>query len=135
MPNIIRSILAVIAGMIAVVVLSEGTDAALRLTGILPPLADKASYTTMMFMAATVYRTLAGIIGGYVTAALAPPPAMTHVIVLGVIGLALSLAGVYVNMTQHLGPEWYPIALAVTAFPSVWFGGRLRLGNSKVAQP
>jgi hypothetical protein len=87
-----------------------------------------------MFAAATVYRTLAGVAGGYVTAALAPANPMQHAAVLGIIGLTLSVAGVIANAVNHLGPDWYPIALAVTAFPSAWIGGRLRSTSANVRQ-
>ncbi len=130
MPSIVRSILAVIAGPVTVVALSEGPDAILR--------ANQGWFgeatPDYQLMTATAYRILAGIAGGYMTALFAPNRAMTHVTVLGVIGFALSLLGVYVNMTQHLGPDWYPIALAVTAFPSVSLGGRLRAGSPKAVQ-
>lgn len=135
MPTIVRTILAVFAGIATVVALSEGTDALLRAAGIFPPLTDKAAYTNEMFAAATVYRTLAGVAGGYVTATLAPANPMQHAAVLGIIGLALSVAGVVANAVNHMGPDWYPIALAITAFPSAWIGGRLRSTRTKVAQP
>ena len=77
-------------------------------------------------------RTLAAVAGGYITAMLAPDKPMLHATVLGIIGLALSVAGVVNNAINHLGPDWYPLALAVTAFPSAWIGGRLR-GASKKA--
>jgi hypothetical protein len=133
MPYIVRSILAIFAGVIAVVVLSEGTDAILRVAGVFPP-DPKAPHTNEMLAAATTYRTLAGVVGGYATAMLAPDKPMLHATVLGMIGLALGLVGVYVNVAQHLGPDWYPIALAVTAFPSTWIGGRLRSAPKKANQ-
>jgi hypothetical protein len=131
---VIRSILAVLAGIATVVVLSEGTDAGLRAAGIFPPLEDKAAHTTATFAAATIYRTLAGVAGGYVTATVAPANPMLHAMILGTIGLALSVAGIVANVINQLGPDWYPIALAVTAFPSVWIGARLRT-SSRVAKP
>ena len=134
MPSILRSILAVFAGILSVVVLSEGTDAMLRSAGIFPPLNEQGSYTDEMLAAATVYRTLAGIVGGYVAAALAPANPMRHAVILGAIGLALSIAGVVANEMNHLGPTWYPIALAITAFPSAWLGGRLRSGSTRAVQ-
>ena len=46
-----------------------------------------------------------------------------------IIGLAAGTAGSIVAITQaDLGPSWYPIALAVTAYPCRWFGGRLGAG-------
>lgn len=48
---------------------------------------------------------------------------MRHAVVLGVIALTLSTFGAIATITQYdLGPDWYPIALAVSAFPCVWLG-------------
>jgi hypothetical protein len=71
------------------------------------------------------YRTVYSVASGYVTALLAPHARMRHVVVLGIIGLIAGTAGVIGTMDLGLGPRWYPIALAVTAFPSVWLGGWL----------
>lgn len=51
---------------------------------------------------------------------------MRHVIVLGAIGTALAILGVVATADLNLGPRWYPIALAVTAFPTCWLGGWLQ---------
>jgi hypothetical protein len=49
---------------------------------------------------------------------------MKHVFILGVLGTLGGIAGVIAgwNLSQH----WYPIALAVTAFPFVWLGGKMK---------
>ncbi len=116
-----RSILSVFAGLVVVVVLSEGTDALLRWVGLLPP--REAVASSAMLVAATVYRTAAGVVGGYVAAALAPSRALAHALALGVIGLALGTTGAIVMW--GVGPAWYPIALAILALPSAWLGGKL----------
>jgi hypothetical protein len=72
------------------------------------------------------YRIVYTIIGGYLTANFAPNAPMRHVIVLGVAGFIAGSAGALaaINLAD-LGPDWYPIALAITAFPCVWLGGVL----------
>jgi ABC-type xylose transport system permease subunit len=51
---------------------------------------------------------------------------MRHVMVVGILGLIAATAGAVAAITMaDLGPSWYPIALAVTAFPCVWIGGVL----------
>jgi hypothetical protein len=55
----------------------------------------------------------------------APRNPMHHALVLGVIGFAPSLAGAIAAIRMDLGPDWYPIALAVTALPCAWLGGVL----------
>jgi hypothetical protein len=68
-----------------------------------------------------------GIVGGYVTARLAPDRPVQHALALGVVGLILSIAGALAtwNRGPEFGPKWYPIAIAVLALPSAWVGGVL----------
>jgi hypothetical protein len=120
--RVVRSVLAVFAGLVVVVVISEGLDFVLRSLGIFPPFDQVAAFTTPMFAAALVYRTLAGVVGGYIAAALAPANPIAHALVLGAIGLGLSTLGAV--MMWGVGPAWYPITLAVLALPSAWLGGR-----------
>jgi hypothetical protein len=48
---------------------------------------------------------------------------MRHAAVLGIIAVVLSTLGAVAAIARaDLGPAWYPIALAVTAFPCVWLG-------------
>jgi hypothetical protein len=118
--QIIRSILAVLAGMVTVVVLSEGTDFLLGKLGVL---SFDVPDPTVPFVFATLYRSIAAVVGGYVTARLAPGAPMAHAIILGAIGTALALAGV---LTHLSAPNlWYPIALVVTALPCSWLGGKI----------
>jgi len=128
--NAVHSVLAVVAGFIAVVVLSEGTDELLRLAGVMPPRDTVAS--SAMLLVATVYRTVAGVVGGYVAAALAPGNALGHALVLGVVGLAVSTTGAIVMW--GVGPGWYPIALAILALPSAWLGGKLKAKRDSAVQ-
>src|SRR5262249_7887128 len=62
---------------------------------------------------------------GYLTAWLAPTVPMRHVVVVGFAGCIAGSAAALATIPLDLGPDWYPIALAVTAFPSVWIGGLL----------
>jgi hypothetical protein len=125
--NILKSIGAVLAGAVVGVVLSVGTDEALRAAGIFTPLGLPMSDALLLL--ATVYRTVYGVLGSYVTARLAPHRPMMHALILGAIGLAASIAGVVVawNRVAEFGPHWYPLALVVLAMPQSWLGGKLRV--------
>jgi len=120
-----RSIGALLAGFVAVVVLSLGTDLALHATGVFPALGQRMS--DALFVLATSYRTLYSVVGSYVTARLAPDRPMGHALVGGLIGVALSTLGAVVTWNKDLGPHWYPLALIVTAMPTAWLGGKLRV--------
>jgi hypothetical protein len=77
------------------------------------------------------YRLVYGVLGSYLTARLAPHNPMRHVWVGAIIGFVLSAAGVIVAIQTKLGPAWYPIALALSVFPTAWLGGMLhRRGNN-----
>jgi hypothetical protein len=72
------------------------------------------------------YRIVYSVLGSYIAARLAPRNPMRHALVLGIIGLILSLPGaIFITTHTDLGPAWYPISLVVTAVPCAWLGGIL----------
>ena len=123
--RMLRSIGAVFGGLVVVVVLSHGTDTALRATGIFPP--GDYPMSDPLFLLATAYRIVYAVGGSYVTARLAPHRPMKHALAGGVVGLVLSTLGAVATWNRpDLGPHWYPLALVATALPCAWAGGRLR---------
>jgi len=120
-----KSIGAVAAGFAAVVVLSTLGDAVMHAAGVFPALGERMS--DALFAWALLYRTLFTVLGGFVTAKLAPENPRRHVAVLATLGTLAGAVGVVVQLTAttDIGPAWYPIALAVLAAPSVWAGGAL----------
>ena len=124
--RILRRIGAVLAGLFVVVILDTGIDVILHATGIYPPWFKPMS--TPLWLLAIGYRMVDGVIGGYIVARLAPDRPVQHALVLGVIGVVLSIAGVVAtwNRGPEFGPRWYPLALVVVALPCAWLGGWLR---------
>jgi len=122
-----RSISALLAGFLVVVILSLGTDIVLHAVGVYPRLGQPMN--DALFLLATAYRTVYGVVGSYITARQAPDRPMEHALLGGAVGLALSTAGAVVtwNRGPAFGPHWYPLALVATAMPCAWAGGRLRL--------
>ncbi|HEX6629359.1 MAG TPA: hypothetical protein VF105_15520 [Gemmatimonadaceae bacterium] len=120
-----RTIGALVAGLVVGLVLTLGTDAILHVTKVFPPYGQPASNGPLAL--ATVYRFIYGAIGSYVAARLAPSRPMWHAMVLGVLGLVVSVIGAVVtwNRQAEFGPHWYPIALVVLALPAAWLGGRI----------
>ena len=125
--RILQSIGAVFAGLVAVFVLSLGTDVVLHATGIYPPWFKPMS--TPLWMLATAYRIVYGIVGGYIAALLAPNRPIGHALALGIIGVGLSTLGVVGmwNEGPEFGPKWYPLALVAISIPCSWIGGKLRV--------
>ncbi len=120
--NTLKSIGAVVAGFLTVVVLSIGTDAIVEAVCIFPPQDRPQDYVAWMLLLALLYRCAYTVLGGYVTAKLSPQNAARHVLVLGILGTLGGLSGTIA--AWNLGNHWYPIALTVTALPCTWLGGR-----------
>ena len=132
-PGLIFRISVVIVGLLVTAILSIGTDALMKATGVY-----SNPMTNPMFGIATAYRLVYAVLGCYVTARIAPSSPMKYAIILGVVGLVLSIAGLMAAISAEgassgegagavMGPMWYPIALVVTAIPCAWVGGKLRL--------
>ena len=121
--RVLRSIGALLAGMLVNIILSIATDMGLVAAGVFPPLSEPAMFTTPLLLLATAYRTIYGIAGSYLAARLAPHHPMRHALVLGFVGLAACIAGA-VTM-WGVGPAWYPLALVALALPTAWAGGKL----------
>ena len=123
-----RSTGAVLAGFVAVVVLSLGTDQVLHMLKVYPPWGQPMAGG--LFALATAYRIVYTVAGGYITARLAPHAPVRHALILGLIGLVPGIAGVIANIVKpELGPLWYSVAVAVTGPPCAWLGGVLYRGK------
>ena len=120
---VLRSVGAVFAGFAAIAVLSTIADAAMHAAGIYPDTAQGPS--DALFGMALAYRTLFGVIAGFIAAVLAPNHPMRHAVVLGGIGVAVSTAGAVAMW--NVGPHWYPIAVALICLPSAMVGASLQL--------
>ena len=127
--RILRSAGALLAGMFTGIVLSLGTDWLLQAAGVFPPLGQPAGNGALAL--ATIYRSVYGVLGAYITALLAPDRPMQHALQLGLLGLLVSLAGAIATWNKEaiFGPHWYPVALVVLALPTAWLGGKLRVNQ------
>ena len=121
----LESIGAVLAGFIVVVILSVATDAVLQGAGVIPPATLPQDYNSGHLVLALIYRTMYTVAGGFVTAKLAPANPWKLIYALGILGTIGGIMGIIAgwNLSEH----WYPIALAVLAFPSIWAGGWLAI--------
>ena len=124
-----KSIRAVVAGLLVILVLTTGVDIALHVTGVYPPMGQPMDDTLALL--ATSYRIVISIGGAWLTARLAPARPMKHALILGVVGTVLGLIGLAVTWNLGLGPRWYPIALAVLAIPQCWAGGKIYASRSE----
>jgi hypothetical protein len=118
-----KSIWAVVAGVLFLIVASILVDIVLHVAGVYPPMGQPIG--DALALLATSYRFLIGIGGGWLTARLAPDKPMKHALILGAVGIVLGLLGVVLTWNQNLGPRWYAIALVILAIPQCWLGGRI----------
>jgi hypothetical protein len=129
----IRSIVAIVAGFVAVAGLSLVTDEVFHLLQVYPPWGVTMT-DPRLYVLALSYRIVYTVLGGWITARLAPSAPMRHVTALAVLGLIGGGAGVAVAMGRSdLGPLWYPVAIFLTAYPCTWLGGVLQVRALKAA--
>ncbi len=128
-----RSVWAILAGFLTVVILSIATDLLMHSIGVFPPSGQPAA--DKPFLLATIYRCVYAILGSYITARLAPYQPMLHALWGGFIGLVLAVIGAVTtwNRGAAFGPHWYPLALVVTALPCAWTGGKL--AEQRIREP
>lgn len=115
-----KSIGAVFAGFVVIVVLSVGADSILKAAGILPY--DHLFVSTELILFVIFYRAVFSLAGCYLAARLAPQNPMKHALALGVLGLIFSTIGTIA--AADLGPVWYGWTLVVIALPVAWLGGK-----------
>ena len=139
----IRSILAVVAGLVVLTIVSFAIEAAadpllMRLfPGALPDAAALAgNLPARLFMVA--YTTLAIGVGGYVTAWIVRRSRLTHAAVMGAIEVAFTL---YVMVAApfheaHPAPRWVWITGLIFMIPAACFGAAIQAkpGTSKTAE-
>ena len=119
-----RSIWAVVAGFLFIVVLAGVTTTIAHKVSPAMFAANGATSNTAMLLMATVYVGVFATVGCYLTARLAPQNPMKHALILGALGLLFNIAGSV--MTWSLYPQWYTILNLLLIMPYAWLGGRLR---------
>ena len=118
-----RSVWAVVAGVLFIIVVTTLVDIVLHAIHAFPPTGQPMN--DALALLATSYRIVISVAGAWLTARLAPDKPMKHAMILGLVGLVLGLVGVVATWNLGLGPRWYPILLVVLAIPQCWAGGRI----------
>jgi len=118
-----KSIWAVAAGVLFIIVVTTIIDLVLHVIHVFPPMNQPIN--DALAVLATSYRIVISIAGAWITARLAPRNPMKHALILGIVGTVLGIVGVVATWNLGLGPRWYAILLAVLAIPQCWVGGKL----------
>lgn len=130
--NTLKSVAAVLAGLIFIFISHSLTDFVLESAGVFPP-PSEGLHVTWMLIVALSYRIILSIAGCFITAKLAPQNLMKHALILGFIGVFLSTVGAVIGIQMNMSDTWYPIALILVSLPCAWIGGRLASSNAKIA--
>jgi len=125
--RILRRVGAVLGGLVAIFAVTTVVDIVMHATGVYPP-PSAPPMSHALFLLAFAYRFVIDVAGSWLTARLAPDRPMRHALALGWVGLALSITGTIAMW--NAGPHWYPLALAASALPCAWLGGRLHRARS-----
>lgn len=120
----LKSIAAILAGFITGALLSIGTDFLMEKLGVMSAANFKQTSLSILLLV-IAYRFIFNVIGCYITAALAPNKPMKHVMIIGIIGTVLSIAGALAMWDQAI--PFYNIAIILISLPSAWLGGQLFL--------
>jgi hypothetical protein len=129
--RVLQGLGAVLAGLVAMIVLSIATDLLLHETGVFPP--PGRTMGNALFLLATTYRALYAVAGSYLAARLAPGRPMAYALAVGVVGLVLSIAGAAATWSRGpaFGPHWYALALIAISMPCAWTGGQLLVARRR----
>jgi hypothetical protein len=122
---LLRSVVAVLTGILTVFVLSLGVDQVLHVMEVYPPWGSPMDSIGLNLLA-LAYRIPFNIAGAYVTAKLAPHSPLRHAMTYGWIGFGFSVVGTAGAIAVGgMGPLWYPVLLTLSAIPCAWAGGKL----------
>ena len=117
----LRSIAAVLGGLLTTFAVTTAVDVVLHQTGVFPPMPERMS--DALFAVALGYRIPFNTLGCVVAARLAPANPKYHAYALGLVGCVLATIGAIVMWAT--GPGWYSLANIAVALPCAWLGGRL----------
>jgi cytochrome bd-type quinol oxidase subunit 1 len=127
----LRSVGAVLAGVLTNIVVVGAIDAGLRAAGVYPPMFQPMA--DHQWAIALACRLVFAVIGGFITARLAPARPTRHAVVLGGIETLLSVPFVLVNWNRpEFGPHWFAISVVLTCLPLAALGGML--GAKRIAR-
>ena len=119
-----RSIAAVLAGLCSIFVVLLAVDA---MVPILFPDAfsgPEGGGAASVLLLTTTYIAASTVLGGYITARVAPNRPTGHALILGVLVLGLAAAGTALAWAS--APVWHHALTLAFVLPFVWLGGYLR---------
>jgi predicted membrane-bound mannosyltransferase len=120
--HVLKSIWAIFAGFLLVVILSAMADFGMQQVGLIS-FENFKNAPTLIVVVVTLYRFIFNAVGSFITARLAPKNPMKLVMIGGFIGLLMSTLGA-VAMWEKAA-AWYNIAIIIIALPAAYLGGKV----------
>jgi hypothetical protein len=135
-PDIIRSIIAVLAGVAVVSLLVEPLELTLVRAVADGPIANEAEYFAVrnrpLLLAVRVLLSgVAGLLGGYVAAKVAGAREMAHVKAAAVLQTLALLNGMFFGAYAAATPRWAWVAMIVVTAPAMLAGGSIRVAAKR----
>ncbi len=111
----------------ATALLSVGTDAVMHAAQLFPPVDVRMS--DGLFVVAAIYRAAYTVVGGWITARLAPGRPMHHAWALAGLGTLGGVGGLvaWPQGGEAMGPLWYPVSILASAVPCILLGAWLAI--------
>ena len=98
-----KSIWAVLAGVLTIIIVTTLVDIALHVAGVFA--GPEVPLTDALSVLASSYRLVINIGGAYLTARLAPDRPLWHALILGGVGTVLGVVGVVATWNLGMGPR------------------------------
>jgi nitrate/nitrite transporter NarK len=128
--NIFKSIGVILLAFIINALLSVVTDFLLESIGVLPA-PEKGLFDTWAIILVLFYRGGYTILTGFIIAKLAPRKAMLYAIIVGIIGILITVIATNSPAFADKAPSWYGYTLAAITIPCLWLGVRIQSGWNK----
>lgn len=128
----LKSIGAVVAGLITISILAGVVSAILTKTGVFPEGKLPLHGSLLVLVSMLVYQAVFYIAGCFVTLKLAPSNPVKHVFILGGIGAVVNLlSGLGLASKEHDGAfVWFYLGLAVLSLLTAWLSVKLFSGQA-----
>jgi len=130
MKNVYKSIGVILLAFISITLLSIATDFLLESIGILPD-PKKGLFDTRTIILVLAYRGIYTIFAGFIIAKLAPSKTILHAIILGAIGIIITILATTDPSFVDKAPLWFGYTMAAITVPCLWLGVNIQLSWNK----
>jgi len=128
--NILKSIGVILLAFVVNALLSVLTDFLLERIGVLPN-PERGLFETWAILLCLFYRAIYSVLAGFIIAKLAPNKPMLHALILGVIGVAITLLSVSNPEFAQKSKLWFGYTLAAITIPCIWLGVKIQQSWTK----